>query len=699
MTLRKIVPAEVDFADPHAPRAPQFDDVYHARQGAFAQARHVFIAGNGLPARWAGRAAFTVLETGFGLGNNFLATWAAWRADPARPRRLRFISIEKHPLRATDLRRALAASAAPELAAALCDAWPPLTPDHHLLTFDDDAVELMLVFADAADALRGLVAAVDAIYLDGFAPDRNPRMWDAPVFKALARLAAPGATAATWSAARAVREGLAQAGFAVRRSPGSGGKRDITLADFASRTRPRPPAARTGSSDVARVAIVGGGLAGAACARALAQAGLEVVVLDAATEPATGASGNAAGLFHGVFHPDDGAHARALRAAALLAARSHGEAIAQGVPGRREGLLRLVPEQADAGPLADALAASGLPPDFVQAWTPAQVQASGGAPAPAWFYPGGGWIAPAALVRAWLQEPGITWRGGAAVDRLERVDAEQAGQAAAPAAEAASAPVDGAHPSPRARWRLLDARGAVLAEVEAVVFANADAASALWARTAGSVESAGPAWMPLLTPVRGQVSIVAADTPGLRAPHLPIAGAGYALALPGGALLCGATSSANDPAPEPRIADHAHNLRQLARLTGWGPPSAVEAEAVAAALLAQGRLQGRVGWRATSPDRLPWIGAVPAAPAQGATTPDQPRHWPRVPGLFVASGFGSRGLTWAPLAGRLIAAWVTGAPHPLPADLVDALDPARFATRAVRASRRPGAVKRPDGAR
>ena len=85
------------------------------------------------------------------------------------------------------------------------------------------------------------------------------------------------------------------------------------------------------------------------------------------------------------------------------------------------------------------------------------------------------------------------------------------------------------------------------------------------------------------------------------------------------------------------------------------------------------------------------IGAVPLQPDAGAAAlPDQPRHWPRVPGLFVVAGFGSRGLTWAALAGRLVASWIADAPYPLPADIVDAVDPARFCTRRVRASRRPG---------
>lgn len=105
MRLATIVPAEVDFSDPAAPAAPAFGDVYHSRAGALAQARHVFLGGNGLPGRWQGRRRFVVLETGFGLGNNFLATWDAWRQDPARCERLVFVSVEKHPLRREDLAR------------------------------------------------------------------------------------------------------------------------------------------------------------------------------------------------------------------------------------------------------------------------------------------------------------------------------------------------------------------------------------------------------------------------------------------------------------------------------------------------------------------------------------------------------------------------------------------------------------------
>ena len=129
MKTAPVVAAPLAFDAEGIPFSERYGDRYHPRQGALAQAAHVFLAGNGLPGRWQGRDRFVMLETGFGLGNNFLAAWNAWRADPQRCARLHFVSIEKHPLTAAHLERAHAQSPLPELAAALVAAWPPLTPN------------------------------------------------------------------------------------------------------------------------------------------------------------------------------------------------------------------------------------------------------------------------------------------------------------------------------------------------------------------------------------------------------------------------------------------------------------------------------------------------------------------------------------------------------------------------------------------
>ena len=96
-----LEPARLAFHD-GVPYAEAFGDVYHSAAGGPGQAEHVFLGGNGLPQRWAGRRRFVVLETGFGAGLNFLVTWRAWRRDPRRCERLHFVSVEKHPLRLAD---------------------------------------------------------------------------------------------------------------------------------------------------------------------------------------------------------------------------------------------------------------------------------------------------------------------------------------------------------------------------------------------------------------------------------------------------------------------------------------------------------------------------------------------------------------------------------------------------------------------
>jgi tRNA 5-methylaminomethyl-2-thiouridine biosynthesis bifunctional protein len=603
-----------------------------------------------------------------------------------------YVSIEKHPLRADDLARAHAACREPLLAAALVRAWPPLTPGLHALSFDGGRVELLLGLGDIHDLLPTLVVDADAVYLDGFSPDRNPEMWDEHLFRTLARLSAPDATAATWSVASVVRDGLRRAGYVVTKAPGIGGKRETTRASFEPRVPPRRPAFRTGTAATRRVAVIGAGLAGAFAARALADEGLEVLVLERADGPAAAASGNPGGLFHGIFHPDDGPHARTHRAAALMAQAAYARALADGVPGRVDGLLRLEPAASD-DELARRLAASGLPPDFVQAWPAARVQAQGGPAEPAWWYPGGGWISPPALVRWALDAPGITFQAGVEVASLR--------------------------PREAGGWELLDADDRLAASVDAVVLAGGTDVPRLLAHTAAALPDA-QALRPFAA-TRGQIGVLAPGTPGLRAPARPIAGGGYALTLPDGRVVFGATTHRDDACGTLRDEDHAHNLAQLDAVTGStlgamtesvpGAPAGGGAGTGAspdAALRAvarlkdESRLDGRVGWRATTLDRLPWIGAVPAAwtappDAHGpaARVPDQPRQWPRVPGLFVLGGLGSRGLTWGPLAGRLLASWVTDAPFPLEADLVAALDPARGPARASRPRFRPDVA--PDG--
>ncbi|MBL8350439.1 MAG: FAD-dependent 5-carboxymethylaminomethyl-2-thiouridine(34) oxidoreductase MnmC [Burkholderiaceae bacterium] len=644
MSWGPLQPARIAFGDAVPPSAPDFGDVYHARAGALAQARHVFIGGNGLPARWAGRARFVVLETGFGLGNNFLATWAAWRQDPRRCSRLHYLAIEKHPPVGADLARAHAGSALPALAAELLANWPPLTPDLHTIDFDGGRVRLLLALGDIAAVLPEWVAQVDAFYLDGFAPDRNPAMWDTWRLRQLPRLAAPGATVATWSVAGAVRQGLVAAGFEVHKAPGFGGKREMTVGRFAPRFSAPPPPGRqplaSGGESAGEVAVIGAGLAGAAVARALAAQGIAVQVFERREAPARETSGNVGGLFHGIVHGHDGPHARWLRAAALRAERVLRPLVeGAAIEGAIAGLLR--GEQVLSADMMRALLARlALPDDYVQVQPAALPDGR-----PAWVYPGGGWVSPASLCRHWLAGDGIRLACDTPVRRL--------------------APAGGG-------WTLYDDHDQPLVTTAAVVLCNAaDAARLLGPAAAG--------WP--LRRVRGQTTLLPADLPGLPALPRPLAGSGYALQLADGRLLCGASSQPDDDDGRLRDADQLDNLAALRRLTGWAAEPALD------------RLQGRVGWRLQSADRLPLLGPVPAAVDEhhaGRHRLDPPRHAPRQRGLYVLTALGSRGITQAALAGEVLAAWLSGDPVPAPATLLDALDPARFAARVARVVRRGG---------
>ncbi len=212
------------------PFSERYGDVYHSAAGGLAQARHVFLAGNDLPRRWRNKARFVILETGFGLGLNFLSTWQAWRDDPQACGELHFISLEKYPFTADDLAAAQAAwPQLNDLAGELRAHWPPLRRGEHRLPLAAGQVVLRLFFGDAADLLPDVDAAVDAFYLDGFSPAKNPDLWSPALCRALAGLANPHATLATWSVAGPVRRALSGAGFIVDKRAGFAAKREMLV--------------------------------------------------------------------------------------------------------------------------------------------------------------------------------------------------------------------------------------------------------------------------------------------------------------------------------------------------------------------------------------------------------------------------------------------------------------------------------------
>lgn len=269
----------------------QFDDVYFSRDDGLAETRYVFLQGCGLPDAWAGRDYFCIGELGFGTGLNVLAAWKLFEETAGSKTRLDIVSVEKYPLSPARIREALG-EWRDDLGGyldRLLDVYPMRTAGFHRINLSE-RVTLTLVFDDVRVALDGIVGQVDAWFLDGFAPAKNPDMWGADVLAQVARLSHKGTTLATFTAAGVVRSGLADVGFAVRKVKGFKYKRDMVVGTFEGDVA--PPV----RSQIACVAVMGSGLAGASVAWHLRRAGVDVQVFEAGAEIASGASGNRLGL-------------------------------------------------------------------------------------------------------------------------------------------------------------------------------------------------------------------------------------------------------------------------------------------------------------------------------------------------------------------------------------------------------------------
>ena len=547
-----VVPARLARDAAGAAFSTEFQDVYHSREGGLAQARHVFLGGNGLPGRWRGRGSFVILETGFGIGLNFLAAWDAWRSDPDRPARLHFISVEKHPFEHADLSLALAPfEALSALSHALLSVWPAPIAGFHRLHFDGGSIILTLVLGDAREELPRLDAAADALFLDGFAPARNPQMWSPEVVRELARLARPGATLATWTVAGGVRGALADAGFRVEKREGFGSKREM-LVGVRDGDPPAPAAA-------GEAVVVGAGLAGTLVAERLASRGWSVALVDERSDRSTAA----AGLVRPIANLRDVLNAKLSRAAFLYALQ-HFHALQRDgyhLVWDRCGVLQLA-EDDDEEPRLEAIARDqGHPPSLLQYLDAARASALAGRPVTrgGWWFPSGAVVSPASLAVASQARAGERVRRvtGTRIQRLER--------------EARS-------------WRALDAGGRVMAEASVMILANAyDAARLL---PLGSLR---------LSSVRGQVTYLPQD-PGRRL-EIVVSGNGYVAPLPEGGHAAGASYHHDDPDGSLRASDHRSNL---ARAESLLPGFTAGVDPVS--------LDGWTGFRTTVPDRLPIFG-------------------------------------------------------------------------------------------
>lgn len=634
------------------PRSARFDDVYFSAAGGLDETRHVFLQHNRLAERFSAlpeHGHFSICETGFGTGLNCLAAWQCFEQTAPANARLSFVSTERYPLSATEIDTALATW--PELSALrqrLVAQYPARFEGFHSVELSE-RVNLLLLFGDANDTLSDLNASIDAWFLDGFAPAKNPDLWQPTLFQAMARLSHAGTTVATFTAARLVRDGLTGAGFAVERVPGFGRKRDMVRGDFIGRCGPPKPGhwpanewawPRANANNRSAI-VVGAGLAGAHTAWEMAQRGWQVTVLEQADSVAAGASGNAQGAVYARLSAQDAVANRFHSQALELAQQRLGE-LPEQIPHSSCGLLQLSQGDKEAARFNQFRDSTLFPTDFVEHLDADRASKVAGVPLhqEALFFRQGGWVSPAALTADRLHHPNITLLTQYRLVAADRTDTG---------------------------WQLRcdTPNGSLELTTPQLILTTA------WQANELPVTAHLP-----LKPIAGQVSRIA-STDALAPLKTVLCSDRYLVPADQGQHSLGATFRLHDNRADCLDSDDADNLDALHQRL----PQLIRGDETV--------LSSRAGVRCASPDYLPLLGPVAEpealvslyAEALKKRRTDRIAPPPYLPGLWVNLAHGSKGLTTIPLAAKALAAWLNDEPMPLPQNVVNALNPNRFMIR------------------
>ena len=662
MSHSPIQPAELSWNEQGTPVSRHFDDVYFSNQNGLLETRHVFLNGNGFPQRFSEhpRAVCVVAETGFGTGLNFLSLWQAFdhfrqQQPDAALKRLHFISFEKFPLSASDLHSALAQW--PELAEyaqQLTAQWPLPFAGCHRLLLDGGRITLDLWFGDVTTLLPACDSSmnqqVDAWFLDGFAPSKNPDMWTADVFANMARLTRSQGTLATFTVAGFVRRGLQDAGFDVGKVKGFGEKKHMlsgVMNNPLDLAHTAPWYLRSAAKNSANIAIIGGGVASAVLALALLRRDYSVTLYCADHQPAEGASGNRQGAVYPLLNGKNDVLERFFAHAFTFARRQYQAIAAQGIVFDHQwcGVSQLGYDAKSQSKI-DKILAGNLPDELAAALTPEQLAEAcglecgfGGV-----TYALGGWLCPAQLTSALIaqaEKQGLIVHFSHQVTDLLRQ--EETG------------------------WQLRFADGKT-ASYSSVVLANG----------ANITDFRQSEKLPVYA-VSGQVSHIP-TTPSLQKLKQVLCYDGYLTPVnPLNQHHCiGASYHRADKSTAYREDDQQQNRQRLIDCL----PDAVWPQEVN---VSAG--EARNGVRCATRDHLPMVGALAdydamltsykkldLAVKRGTAVADAPYH----PDLFLLGALGSRGLSSAPLAAEVLAAQIAGEPMPLDSETLGALNPHRM---------------------
>lgn len=627
------------------PVSNQFDDPFYSLDGGLEESRFVFIQGTELKDLLRKETHLTIGETGFGTGLNFLATWQAWRENK-NSARITFISAEAFPLKTDDLQKAHAAfPEIDELAVKLREKWPPPSPGYHLITFEGGAIRLLLLFGDAHEMFTKLHGKVDAWYLDGFAPAKNPEMWQDRLFSVMASLSHPETTLATFTAAGFVRRGLTNVGFNMRKTPGFGRKRERLVGKYQPEglnnktilPKAKPSWATIGPANHERVAIIGAGIAGLMLGHALKIKGVYSTIY---TD--TNAANTSTQLPAAILAPKFGLAKKAtqyFQNAAFIHAVNHP---AYESTDHTDSGTYIVAKNADDKNRLKKIAELYDWPDE--------------------------WIKPHGDRGFFLQKAKTI-----SPHKLERTLAEGIKIVAA-----------NIHSIERAGngWKLLSEKKSVIDTVDTIIIAAGIESANLLKRS--GLAGIQKRLHPELRPNAGQVEVVEADK-FVDVSDGAVSYGGY-LSAPiqseeGDQIRCiGSTFERLEFQNRENTGNIASRIERNRETNLKNMNKACNQN-----ITAENVNTSWSGIRATVADHMPFAGPVPdwqdlgriCAPLTIDAKRDLNRAPKNLPGLYLMAGLGSKGFQYAPLLADYIAAMIVDEPIPIPVDMISRLHPAR----------------------
>jgi tRNA 5-methylaminomethyl-2-thiouridine biosynthesis bifunctional protein len=655
-----IKQAQLDWSD-GTPISTDFDDVYFSKASGLEETQYVFLEQNQLAQRWQASQPdhFTIAETGFGTGLNFLCAWDLWLKHSQSHQHLHFVTVEKFPISKDNLATALSHwPELKELADILIEHYPPLVDGWHVIhlpnpnqTDNGEAIGgqivLHLYLGDIHEWLPKIEAKVDAWFLDGFAPAKNPEMWSDRLFLQMARLTPVNGTVATFTAAGLVKRGLKAAGFDVKKAKGFGRKRDMLIASQQFINGPQPPFwvnnkpwlehhSETPLNKTA--AVIGAGISGCSTAYSLAKRGWKVTLIEQ-DEIASGASGNAQGVLYAKLAAEMNLHSQFYLAGYLFSLQQ----LKQTLPDKKSwdncGVLQLATNEKEEKRQQTFI--NRFPMEEVLQWVDAKraskisgvnLDYSG------LFFKDGAWVYPTEWCKQLASHTNINVLEKTNVASIQQLKDKS--------------------------WQLDIKNGPENSErlnTNILIVCNADQA-----KTFNGLE-----FLPT-KPVAGQVTQLKQQTVSLKT---VLCGDHYVTPTHESNLNFGASYRIKSDNTDVLSEENESNIQNL---TNSFPH-------IAEQLDLEQEIKGRASVRCTSPDYTPIVGAVCEQEAflKDFVELKKNRKWKfqksadYLAGLYVNVGHGSRGMSSAPLCGELIAASICGEPLPMPKAQADMLSPNR----------------------